>query len=121
MKVTEIAFTCYPVKDVKAARNFYEQVLGLKAERTFGEGNMGWIEYDIGPGTLALGYGVEGWNPNAGGGSVGLEVADFPAAMEKIKAAGVKVATGPFETPVCHMVVVSDPDGNSITIHKRKS
>jgi hypothetical protein len=24
-------------------------------------------------------------------------------------------------TPVCHMAVVSDPDGNSVTIHKRKA
>ena len=27
---------------------------------------------------------------------------------------------GPFETPVCHMVMVSDPDGNTVIIHKRK-
>ena len=25
----------------------------------------------------------------------------------------------PFETPVCRMTIVSDPDGNSICIHKR--
>ncbi|WHZ16104.1 MAG: hypothetical protein OJF52_002953 [Nitrospira sp.] len=26
----------------------------------------------------------------------------------------------PLETPVCHMMVVSDPDGNSV-IHQRKA
>jgi predicted enzyme related to lactoylglutathione lyase len=25
----------------------------------------------------------------------------------------------PFESPVCRMTIVSDPDGNSIAIHKR--
>lgn len=28
MKVIEIAFTCYPVTDLKRAREFYEGVLG---------------------------------------------------------------------------------------------
>jgi hypothetical protein len=27
---------------------------------------------------------------------------------------------GPLETPVCHMAVIRDPDGNKLCIHKRK-
>lgn len=30
-------------------------------------------------------------------------------------------AVEPMESPVCHMAVVSDPDGNSVTIHRRKA
>ena len=30
LKVTEIAFSCYAVTDIKIARDFYEGVLGLK-------------------------------------------------------------------------------------------
>jgi predicted enzyme related to lactoylglutathione lyase len=121
MKVIEIAFTGYPVTDLKRARQFYEGVLGLKPARTFGDEKEAWIEYDIGPGTLAIGNIAPDWKPSPGGGSVGLEVEDFPAAIQRLKSAGCPVVLGPIETPVCHMAVVSDPDGNSITIHKRKA
>jgi predicted enzyme related to lactoylglutathione lyase len=121
MKVIEIAFTGYPVTDLKRARQFYEGALGLKPARVFGDETNAWIEYDIGAGTLSIGNMAPEWKPSAGGGSVALEVEDFPAAIERLKAGGHPVFFGPIETPVCHMAVVSDPDGNSITIHKRKT
>ena len=37
LKVTEIAFSCYPVTDMARARKFYEGVLGLKPTMVFGE------------------------------------------------------------------------------------
>jgi hypothetical protein len=37
MKVTEIAFTGYPVTNLKRARQFYEGVLGLKPSHVFGD------------------------------------------------------------------------------------
>ncbi len=49
-----------------------------------------------------------------------MEVEDFPAAMERLKASACALY-GPMESPTCHMAVVSDPDGNSVVIHKRKS
>lgn len=33
MKVTEIAFSCYPVTDVARAREFYEGVLGFLRQK----------------------------------------------------------------------------------------
>ncbi len=58
LKVIEIAFSCYPVKDMERARKFYEGALGLKATVVYGTpGAMQWTEYDIGAGTLALGAG----------------------------------------------------------------
>ena len=121
MKVIEIAFTGYPVTDLKRARQFYEGALGLQPARIFGDETTAWIEYDIGAGTLSIGNMAPDWKPSPGGGSVGLEVEDFPAAIQQLKSGGYSVAFGPIETPVCHMAVVSDPDGNSITIHKRKA
>jgi predicted enzyme related to lactoylglutathione lyase len=121
MRVIEIAFAGYPVTDLKRARQFYEGALGLKPARTFGSETEAWIEYDIGPGTLAITNMAPQWKPSAGGGSVALEVEDFPAAVQQLKTAGYSILLGPFETPVCHMAVVSDPDGNSVTIHKRKA
>jgi predicted enzyme related to lactoylglutathione lyase len=120
MKVTEIAFTGYPVTNMKRARQFYEEVLGLKATMVFGDEKASWIEYDIGPSTLAISNFAPDWKPSPSGGSAALEVDDFQAATKQLKASGVVFHVEPMETPVCHMAVVADPDGNSITIHKRK-
>ncbi len=121
MKITEIAFTGYPVTNLKRACDFYEGVLGLKRSRIFGNEQEGWIEYDIGPGTLSIGNMAPDWKPSPGGGSVGLEVEDFPAAIQRLTERRIKFVLQPTETPVCHMAVVSDPDGNSVTIHHRKN
>lgn len=121
LKITEIAFSCYPVLDMARARKFYESVLGLKATYHAGEpGGMEWTEYDIANGTLSIGAGAPGWKPTAEGCSVGLEVEDFEAAIVHLKANNVKFHMEPFETPVCRMAFVHDPDGNAICIHKRK-
>jgi predicted enzyme related to lactoylglutathione lyase len=120
MKVTEIAFVGYPVTDLARARRFYEQTLGLTTSRVFGDAT-GWIEYDIGPTTIAITNAAPDWKPSPGGGCVALEVDDFKAAIARLKAERTPFKAEPFETPACHMAVASDPDGNSITIHKRKS
>jgi predicted enzyme related to lactoylglutathione lyase len=122
LKVTEIAFSCYPVTDMARARKFYEGVLGLTASMAHGEaGGMQWTEYDIASGTLSLGAGAPGWKPTSDGCSVGLEVEDFDAAIAHLKANGVKFHMEPFPTPVCQMAFIYDPDGNLICIHKRKA
>jgi predicted enzyme related to lactoylglutathione lyase len=102
------------------ARKFYEETLHLKPAMTVGEaGGMQWTEYDIGPGTLALGAGAPGWHPRSDGCSVGLEMEDFDSAISELRARGVKFKVEPFPTPVCKMAFISDPDGNTICIHKR--
>jgi predicted enzyme related to lactoylglutathione lyase len=122
MKVTEIAFSCYPVTDMARARKFYEGVLGLKPTYSVGEpGGMQWTEYDIANGTLSIGAGAPDWKPNAHGCSVGLEVDDFEAAIAELKAQGVKFQMEPFPTPVYRMAFINDPDGNAICIHKRNA
>jgi predicted enzyme related to lactoylglutathione lyase len=120
MKITEIAFAAYPVTDLKRACQFYAGTLGLKESRRWGDENKAWVEYDIGPGTLAITNMAAEWKPSPNGGGVGLEVDDFDASIEQLKKAGVKFTWDAQDTPVCHMALVSDPDGNSICIHKRK-
>lgn len=123
MKVLEIAFTGYCVTDMKRAKAFYEGVLGLVQSRSFGEpgGSFEWAEYDLGPTTLALICGGgEDWKPSPHGTACALEVDDFPAYVEKIKSSGVKVVFDVYESPVCHMITIADPDENRIVIHKRK-
>lgn len=122
MKVTEIAFSCYPVTDMARARKFYEGVLGLKATMAHGEpGGMQWTEYDIANGTLSLGAGVPDWKPAPNGCSVGLEVEDFDAAIMHLKSANVKFQMEPFDTPVCRFAYILDPEGNAVCIHQRKA
>ena len=120
MKVVEIAFTCYPVTDLRKARQFYEDIMGLMQSRQFGTDENGYVEYDIGASTLSIANSTPDWKPSPGGGSVGLEVDDFDAAIARLKSSGCRFRLEPLETPVCHMAVVSDPDGNSVTIHRRK-
>ena len=121
MKIIEIAFSCYPVTDLKRAEKFYAGTLGLKESRRFGDAQQAWIEYDIGPGTLAITNMSPDWKPSSNGGGVALEVDDFSQAVDQLKRSGATFPVAATETPVCHMAIVSDPDGNSIVIHKRKN
>ena len=102
----------------KTCTRFYEGVLGLKVSGEFGEGV--WIEYEIGPDTLAIGSVGDQWKPSEDGTSVAIEVEDFDAAMKRLKQANARIAAEGIESPVCWMAVVQDPDGNKIIIHKLK-
>jgi predicted enzyme related to lactoylglutathione lyase len=122
MKISEIAFSCYPVTDMARARKFYEEILGLKPTMTHGEpGGMQWTEYDLGNGTLSLGCGAPDWKPTSSGCSVTLEVEDFDATIAHLKGNGVKFQLEPFPTPVCQMAFILDSEGNCVGIHKRKA
>ena len=116
--IQSIAFTVYPVKDMATTRKFYETVLGLKTTHDFrGE----WVEYDLGDTTFALSTMDTSRKPGAKGAVVGFEVADFNAEVARLRNLNAPFKFDPFETPVCYMAVLEDPDGNEVLIHKRKS
>lgn len=119
MRVLEFAFVGYPVTDVPRARAFYEGVLGLTPASKFGDDEKVWLEYEIGPHTLAISNLPDNWKPSPDGAGVALEVEDFEEAIADLKAAGVAI-DGPHESPVCWIALISDPDGNGLVIHKRK-
>jgi predicted enzyme related to lactoylglutathione lyase len=123
IQIKDIAFTGTPVTDVKKARAFYEGVLGLVPSRTFGDESNCWIEYDIGPGknTFAISSVSPQWLPSPQGTALGLEVADFDAALAHLKANNVAIIGEPFESPVCRMALIADPDGNTLCIHRCKN
>jgi len=50
-----------------------------------------------------------------------LEVEDFDVAIDHLRARGVRLHMDPFETPVCRMAFILDPDGNALCIHKRNA
>lgn len=120
MKIKEIGFTVYPVSSLATARPFYEGVLGLAPTMVHEGDGMGWVEYDVAAGTLAIGAGASQFGPSAGGGCVALEVEDFEASVDQLRAASVRFTIEPMETAVCHLAGFSDPDGNSLLLHRRK-
>ncbi|RBP45291.1 putative enzyme related to lactoylglutathione lyase [Roseimicrobium gellanilyticum] len=120
LKVTEFAFTGYPVTDMARSRAFYEGVLNLTPASVFDHDGKSWVEYEVGPHVLALSNMAPDWKPGTEGGGVALEVEDFDAAIKWLKEKNVTFFFDVAESPVCHMALISDPDGNSICIHKRK-
>jgi predicted enzyme related to lactoylglutathione lyase len=123
IKINEIAFIGYPVTDIKRARDFYENVLGLvpgELEQEL-EGMPGkyWIEYEVGNVAFAI---SNAWEPSGQSGpSVAFEVQNLAESVAHLKKAGVTFIEENIDTPVCSFALIADPDGNAITIHKRKS
>jgi predicted enzyme related to lactoylglutathione lyase len=121
IKIQSIAFTSYPVTDLRVARAFYEGALGLKYETGRETDGMGFAEYEIGGGYFSILTGVPNWKPSDHGPGIAFEVEDFDAAIAALSEKGVEFAMEPFETPVCRMALIFDPDRNQIIIHKLKS
>ncbi|HRE83401.1 MAG TPA: VOC family protein [Opitutaceae bacterium] len=122
MKITEIAFTGYPVTDMQRSRDFYEKTLGLSVSRKWGQDDdPQWVEYDIGSGCLALITGAgDKWPPANAGPAVALEVDDFDGFMTKLRTAGTKFLWEPQDSPMCRMAIILDPDENRLALHHRK-
>jgi len=118
MKIKAIGFVGIPVTDIRRAREFYEDVLGLKVAEEMMSGK--WIEYSVGDDTLAIANVGDQWTPSDQGTGAAFEVEDFDEAIRRLKDRHVRFAAEPFETPCCHMAVIQDPDGNKLMIHKLK-
>jgi catechol 2,3-dioxygenase-like lactoylglutathione lyase family enzyme len=115
--VREIGFVVYPVSDVAKSRAFYTDALGFKETANWQDQ---WIEYDLGPGTLAITSGQPGTQPGAGGAMAALEVTDFDAMSAFLAQRNIPWSSTPFDSPVCRGGMIKDPDGNLIMIHQKK-
>ena len=115
----KVAFTMYPVRDMERARAFYEETLGLGPSRN--AATSPWVEFDLpGGGCLAITT-VSQSEPSArAGGTIAFEVEDLPALIAGLRGKGVEFLADDIESPVCRMAVCTDPDGNSIILHKLK-
>lgn len=116
MAISSIAFIAYPVSDVPRAVAFYTEKLGLA--KTGIEADF-WVEFDIAGTTFGVGNFPQLGKPGAAQ-SLALEVPDMAAQRADLKEKGVD-STDPFETPVCFISVVVDPDGNQVFLHQSKS
>jgi len=83
MKINEIAFVGIPVTDVRRARKFYEEVLGLAVSDEMMGGK--WIEYTVGDNTLAIADVGEQWKPSDQGTGAALEVENFDEAIKQLR------------------------------------
>ncbi len=115
MRVRALDFVVYNVPDMKQAKAFYHDVLGL---RRGDEYTNTWAEFSTEPLTLCLCKPDPG--PWEGSTAVALAVDDVYAAVEELRAKGIQVLLEPEETSVCHMAFIADPFGNRICLHQRK-
>lgn len=117
----KVAFTMYPVTDMARARRFYEEILKLAPGTVGAEGK--WVEYDLpGGGCFAITTLAEHVKPSAdSGGSIAFEVDDLDALVSDLKGKEVSFKFDTFETPVCHMAIVVDSEGNAVTLHQVKA
>lgn len=117
--IHKVAFTMYPVVDVKRARAFYEETLGLAPGLAGGQGDMYWVEYDLpGGGCLALTNATGDAPSAAAGGTIALEVVGLTQLMSALQEKGVSFKGDVVRGPRCRMAVCLDPEGNSIVLHE---
>ena len=114
--IKDIAFTCYPTKNLVEAKKFYEGLLGLVPDLAM-NGDT-WVEYPVGSNTFALGS-MDGWNPSKDGGQIAFEVSDLESLVKKLKDTNVKIHLDTMPFPNCKMAMVNDPDGNVVILHQK--
>jgi predicted enzyme related to lactoylglutathione lyase len=117
----KVAFTMYPVTDLGRARNFYEQILNLKATAIYPQKAGGsWIEYDLSQGgCFAITGMIENIIPSSSsGGSIAFEVDDLDRLVSELKEKNVEFKLDNIVTPVCKMAVILDSEGNVLTLHQ---
>ena len=121
MKVIDIAYTGYPVRNINRARGFYEKTLGLSPTVYELENGTSWVEYELPSGTLIITDVDPEWQPRSAGPSIALEVDDFEQTMSHLKENGVKIRIELIDSPLCKIGSVEDPEGNAVTIHSKKA
>ena len=118
-KITGMDLSGYMVKDAARTIGLYRDVLGLEPVLVH-PGNRG-AEYELADGTtFGLWGGAGDVVPFAPSNGILFAVDDFDAAVSAIEARGLAIYMQ-HETPVCFLAIISDTEGNSVTLHKRKT
>ena len=117
-EVLRTDFVGVNVTDREQASEFYGRTLGLRRNEL---ASPGWPEYEASNVGLVLS------TPEQKGGgeyrpdyAVALRVADVAGTMERLQRDGVEFEfPEPYDSGVCHMAFFTDPDGNSLILHRR--
>jgi catechol 2,3-dioxygenase-like lactoylglutathione lyase family enzyme len=116
-EVERTDFVGVAVTDRDRAIEFYGGTLGLRRNEL---AHPEWPEFEPGPTLLLTTPEQTGVEFRPGAYSVALRVPDVAGAMERLQAQGVAFfAPEPFDSSVCHMGFLADPDGNSFILHHR--
>ena len=114
MDIERVDFVSVPTRDIARAHTWYREVLGLPPDRRDNS------EVETPNVTLSF------WNPEADGeefipnvAGLALRVADVEAARAELEARGVEFKGATYDSGVCHMAFFSDPDGNTLILHRR--
>jgi catechol 2,3-dioxygenase-like lactoylglutathione lyase family enzyme len=111
MEPRGVDFYAYEVSDLGKSIEFYRDVLGLELLDEWGGA---WAELRTGTATIALV--VPPARPHWG---VALAVQDGPKVLDELRAKGVRITMGPYDSEHCWGCIVEDPDGNPIWLHER--
>lgn len=116
--VNGVDFVALPTRDWEAARDFYENTLGLEFGKQWGERPAG--EFETGSLTVAVmqvdAFGID-FEPHKL--PIEFHVDDFEAAMAELESRGVSFEGETIDSGVCLQAFFSDPDGNRLAIHHR--
>lgn len=117
--VTGVDFVSVPTQDLERAVDFYGTKLGLP--RSMHKPQHGFAEFETGTVTLNVQdpqkMGIGEFRPNKN--HLALQVEDVHAARSALEERGVTFMGDTFDTGVCHMAFLADPDGNLLMLHHR--
>jgi predicted enzyme related to lactoylglutathione lyase len=118
--VSGVDFVCVSTKDLSAAREWYENVLGLERSKLWGEENPMGAEFETGSLTIALvdsdKLGIE---PRTNNHPIAFHVDDVEVARGELESRGVEFRADTMDSGVCHMAFFTDPEGNALMLHHR--
>jgi catechol 2,3-dioxygenase-like lactoylglutathione lyase family enzyme len=114
VQVEQVDFVTVPTRDVERAVAWYRDVLGLPvSEHTSAE-----VEAP----NVTLSF----WNPEEQGvefkpneAGFALRVPDVEEARRELEAKGVEFLGETYDSSVCLMGFLKDPDGNTLILHRR--
>lgn len=119
-QIKNLAYVSHQVNDLDQARDFYQGILGLKSNGSYGDT---WEEYDVGGASFAVWKASkitpEYFKKLKVTGALAFEVEDIDSFSETLKAKGVHFLQAPLtHGDHCKTAYLSDPDGNIITLHQ---
>jgi predicted enzyme related to lactoylglutathione lyase len=118
--IKDIAFNAYPAKDVRALRDWYAGTLGLKFTGAWEEhGTLMYDEAQVGSGWFSLMTIDYIQVPPGSASGIVFEVDDLDATIADLRAKGNTVEDA-YDTPVCRISSLRDPDGNKVSLHQAK-
>jgi predicted enzyme related to lactoylglutathione lyase len=119
IKIRGLDLSGYMVRDAQRAIAFYRDVFGLEPTLVYPEDRG--AEYDLPDGTTFGLWGGGGkvmpFQPSNG---ILFAVDDLDAAVAQLAVREIPVRFQT-ETPLCRLAMIEDSEGNTVTLHQRKS